>query len=209
MDATPPKKFMFDLSFDDASIVHRAAERKPVLMKPDQVDAMKKESYDLGFEAGKVAGHNAQTEQVAAVLVSVDQSIGALMQNFASLTQQQETQTRQLVMAIAKKILPEFVARNGVQEIEPLIAESIREMAREPRLVVRVHEQQFDAINEKAQAIATERAYVGKVIVLADPGIALGDCRVEWADGGLERNTQSTWAAIEQTVSEQTINPPV
>jgi flagellar assembly protein FliH len=73
-------------------------------------------------------------------------------------------------------------------------------MAREPRLVVRVHEDQFDAVNERVQEIATQRAYAGKVIVLADPDTVPGDCRVEWADGGIERNTAAVWSAVEQTV---------
>jgi flagellar assembly protein FliH len=73
-------------------------------------------------------------------------------------------------------------------------------MAREPRLVVRVNEAQFDTVNERVQAIATDRAYAGKVIVLADAEVVPGDCRVEWADGGIERNTEATWRAVEQTI---------
>ena len=103
-------------------------------------------------------------------------------------------------MAIAKKILPEFAARNGLSEIEGLLTETIREMAREPRLVVRVAEAQFDAIDERVQAIATQLAYAGKMIVLADATVAAGDCRIEWADGGVERDTQATLDTIEQTI---------
>jgi len=196
----PLRKFMFDRSFDDASIIHRAQERKPVMMKPEQVDALKQESHDEGFAAGKIAGRDEQTAQLAAVLLNVENNIAVLIDSLASLSREQNAQTRQLVLSIAKKILPDFTARNGLQEIEALLGDTIREMAREPRLVVRVHETQFDAVNERVQAIATQRAYSGKVIVLADAEIANGDCRVEWADGGVERNTQSTWNAVEQTV---------
>jgi len=118
----------------------------------------------------------------------------------ATIVREQDTQTRQLVLAIAKKILPDFTAKNGLQEIEALLGDTIRDMAREPRLVVRVHENIFDTVNERVQALATQRAYPGKVIVLADPEVASGDCRVEWADGGVERSTQSTWNKIQETI---------
>jgi flagellar assembly protein FliH len=36
--------------------------------------------------------------------------------------------------------------------------------------------------------------------VLAEPGMALGDCRIEWADGGLSRDCAATEAAINEAV---------
>ena len=191
---------MFDHSFDDATVVHRSPERKPVLMKQEQIDTLKKESFDVGFEAGKTAGQEEQAAQLAALLSVVGTNIAALTQNFEAVRTEQNAQTRQLVLAIAKKILPEFAARNGLSEIEGLLTETIREMAREPRLVVRVAEAQFDAIDERVQAIATQLAYAGKMIVLADATVAAGDCRIEWADGGVERDTQATLDTIEQTI---------
>ena len=36
--------------------------------------------------------------------------------------------------------------------------------------------------------------------MLAEPGMALGDCRIEWADGGLARDRAATEAAIDEAV---------
>ena len=199
-DAAPARKFMFDRSFDDAAVVHRAPERKPVLLKPDQIDALKKESRDAGFAEGHSAGKEEQVAQQTAVLAKVDQNVTALIQHIDTLAHAQEEQARGLALAVAKKILPAFTAQNGLQEIEALVNDTIREMAREPRLVVRVGEGEFDALNERIQAIATQRAYAGKVVILADAEVASVDCRIEWADGGVERDTKTTWHAIEQTI---------
>jgi flagellar assembly protein FliH len=195
-----PRKFMFDRSFDDAAIVHRAQERKPVVLKPEQYDALKQESFDAGFAEGQKAGKDAQTAHLDATVAKIDASMGILIKSIAALAEEQQLHTRQLALSIVKKMLPQFAARNGMQEIEALLNDSIREMAREPRLVVRVQESEFDAVNERVQAIATQRAYSGKVIVLADAEIQAGDCRIEWADGGVERNSHSTMQSIEQTL---------
>jgi flagellar assembly protein FliH len=36
--------------------------------------------------------------------------------------------------------------------------------------------------------------------MLAEPGMALGDCRIEWADGGVSRDRAATQAAIAEAV---------
>ena len=38
------------------------------------------------------------------------------------------------------------------------------------------------------------------LVVLAEPGMALGDCRIEWADGGLCRDRAATEAVICEAV---------
>lgn len=196
----PMRKYLFDRSFDDIAAAQRAQERKPVLMKPEQIDALKTEAHDKGFAMGKDAGRDEQTAKLTAVMATVGKNVEGLMKGIDALIAEQETHTRKLVLSIAKKILPDFTARHGLQEIEALLDGAVRDMSREPRLVVRVHETQAEAVTAQVEAIATQRAYTGKVVVLADAGVAAGDCRIEWADGGIERNTQTTMDAIEQTV---------
>ena len=37
-------------------------------------------------------------------------------------------------------------------------------------------------------------------MVLAEPGIAPGDCRIEWADGGVDRDRAATEPRIDDAV---------
>ena len=37
--------------------------------------------------------------------------------------------------------------------------------------------------------------------MLAEPDIATGDCRIEWADGGVNRDRSATEAAIDEAVT--------
>lgn len=198
--SAPMRKFMFDRSFDDVAIAQRAQERKPVLMKPEQIDAMQKEYQDRGFASGKQAGQDEQTAKLTALVATVGRNVEHLMKSLDAVNHEQGLHTRQLVLTIAKKIMPDFTAKNGLGEIEALVSDAVRDMSREPRLVVRVNEAQLEPVNTQVQAITAQRAYTGTVVVMADPGVAAGDCRIEWADGGIERNTQETWAAIEQTI---------
>ena len=199
-EPAPIRKFMFERSFDDATVVHRAPERKPVLMKPEQLDELKQEGYNAGFEAGKAAGLDEQTAQLTAIVATVEKNIDILMQCMDALNQEQNTHTRQLVLSVVRKMMPDLMARNGMQEIEALLSDTLRTMSREPRLVIRVNDAQLTALSERIDAMTSQRAYSGKVIVLSDADVVSGDCRIEWADGGIERNSQETMSAIEQTL---------
>jgi flagellar assembly protein FliH len=191
---------MFDRSFDAAASAQRAVERKPVLMKPEQIDALKKEFYDAGFAGGKEAGKGEQAALLAATLGLIEKNIESLMQSLETMRSEQSHNTRDVILAIAKKIVPDLAARHGLAEIETLLDDSVRTMAREPRLVVRVNETQIDAVNEKIKSITARHAYAGQIMVIADAATAAGDCRIEWAEGGVERNIQATWDAVEQTM---------
>ena len=62
-----------------------------------------------------------------------------------------------------------------------------------------------EAICTRARSDGSTRSralhgFDGRLVVLAEPGIALGDCRIEWADGGLARDRAATEAAIGEAV---------
>ena len=82
-----------------------------------------------------------------------------------------------------------------------MASECFRELIAAPHIAVRVNDALYSAAREKLEAIARAAGFEGRLVVLAEPGIALGDCRIEWADGGLAREGAATEAAIAEAVS--------
>src|SRR6202044_2440058 len=56
----------------------------------------------------------------------------------------------------------------------------------------------YEAAHERIERMARQSGFEGRLVILAEPEIGTGDCRIEWADGGvvLER------AAIEAKINE-------
>ena len=205
-DTPPLRKFMFDRSFDGAASANKSERpRGPVTLKPEQLDALKQEAFEQGFASGKSTGIEEHIQQQTRLIEHIDAKLANLISNLSALQKEQDEQLRQTILAVAKKLLPSFIERNGIEEIRAMLSEIIAEMVHEPRLVVRVHDNEFDTINTKIHEITVQKAYAGKVVVLADVEIARGDCRVEWADGGIERNVQATWHNIEQVLTPNPI----
>ena len=53
---------------------------------------------------------------------------------------------------------------------------------------------------ERLDDIARNRGFDGRLVVMGESDIAPGDCRIEWADGGLVRERAAIEAAIAEAV---------
>ena len=51
----------------------------------------------------------------------------------------------------------------------------ITELIDEPRMVIRVADEDLDALSERIDTIAKRRGFAGKVVLLAEPSVAAGD----------------------------------
>ena len=63
--------------------------------------------------------------------------------------------------------------------------------------MVRLHEKDAEAITETVGKFARESGFDGRFVVLGEPDFAPGDCRIEWADGGIIRNLDIVETEIE------------
>ena len=59
----------------------------------------------------------------------------------------------------------------------------------------------YDAARVKLEEIAQQTGFEGRLVMLAEPDIAEGDCRIEWADGGVTRDRDAAQALIAETVN--------
>jgi flagellar assembly protein FliH len=67
-----------------------------------------------------------------------------------------------------------------------------------PHLVVRINDSLYEGARAQIERLAAHAGFEGRMVILAEPTIATGDCRIEWADGGVVLDR----AAIEAKISE-------
>src|SRR5581483_3529921 len=98
--------------------------------------------------------------------------------------------------AVARKLAPTLIAREPFAEIAALASDCFRQLVTAPHIVVRVNDTVYATAKEKLEEIARGCSFEGRLVVLAEADIAMGDCRIEWADGGINRDNTSAEAAI-------------
>lgn len=199
---------MFTRKFDmdAASLAAEALRNAPTPMTTMPVaefEGAKAESFAEGVRAGKA---EAQQEQLATLLLLVER-VGVTIHELAKATTAKQQQTADTVAlavkAITQKALPYYLEQQGFAEIEKLVVDTLQQLKDEPRLVIRVADQHLDACVKHLNAVATKAAFEGKLVILADSNLGPSDCRIEWADGGLERLQNNLWASIDQALSHR------
>ncbi|HLA20422.1 MAG TPA: FliH/SctL family protein, partial [Pseudolabrys sp.] len=85
-------------------------------------------------------------------------------------------------------------------EISALATECFHQLVTTPHIVVRIDADIYETAKDKLAEIAHARGFEGRLMVTPDPAMAPGDCRIEWADGGVTRDQAATLSAIDDVV---------
>jgi flagellar assembly protein FliH len=197
---TAPTKFMFDTDF-------AGGPRKPVepmiTLAEHQVKLAEVET--VSFKRGYAQGQNdAQVEvnrRIAATLDNVATNMAAANDALQAIEARLECEAVEVAVAVARKLAPTLVAREPFTEIAALASDCFRQLVAAPHIVVRVNDAVYATAKEQLEDIARARSFEGRLVVLAEPDVAVGDCRIEWADGGVNRDNAATDAVIGDAVT--------
>ncbi|GJE46469.1 hypothetical protein AEGHOMDF_5674 [Methylobacterium soli] len=101
-------------------------------------------------------------------------------------------------MLLARRVAGEALDARPLATIGEAARAALRHLRGVPHLVVRVHDSLVDEAEALMKALARERGYEGRLVVLGEPDLLPGDARIEWADGGIVRDR----ARIESSIIE-------
>jgi flagellar assembly protein FliH len=186
-------KFLFD---DDFAAGNPAT--RPIL--PSEHALRLAESERKGFQDGFATAEkeaNAAVERRTAIaLEQIGGALSRIAGGLAAVETRLESEAIELAVAVARKLAPELVLRHPFEEIAALATDCLRQLSASPHVVVRVNDVLLETARTRLDEIARHCGFEGRLVVIAEPDIAIGDCRVEWADGGVVRTAGETDLAI-------------
>jgi flagellar assembly protein FliH len=195
--ATPiadAKKFMFDNNdFNKKKIFVEEA----VTYSEEQMALAKNHSFAQGKAEGLKEAHARQEERLAEILLKMSGYVEKLTAAEDRREVEKSITAAKLSLRITHKLLPQFAQKYAIEEIKHVIIQALEVRRDEPRIAVTVPTIHLDALKERIDAVAIEKGYAGKVILIADDNLAPSDCRVEWADGGAEKIFERLYTQIE------------
>jgi flagellar assembly protein FliH len=112
------------------------------------------------------------------------------------------TEAVSLAAAIGRKLAHHLLEREPTAEIEALVTECLASLDAVPHLVIRCNAELADAVREIATTRIATSGFAGRLVVLGDPDLAMSDSRIEWADGGIVRDTAALEAQIDQRIAQ-------
>lgn len=210
------QKYMFDLDFgpppanrpkaaETAEDSHQP-EPEPDLPPPptfteEDLQVVREAAYEEGHRNGTAEANETQQALLAASLERVSNALAMLDSAQADANDANQRIAARVAMAVLKKVLPAACEQNAFEEIVRTVHECLGHVLDEPRIIVRVDSSLVDPMRERLEQTAIEHGFEGRVVVQADARVVIGDCRVEWTDGGAERDQARLVADIETAVN--------
>ena len=191
-----PAKFLFDLDF---SAPDRTRERPATALEIAQkIAAAEARAYRDGFDAAQREAKAESDRRAALALEEIGIAMKAIATCFSGIENRMETEAVDVAVAVARKLCSALIAGEPLGEITGLVSDCFSHLVSTPHLVVRINESLYEAARDRIEQLAKQSGFAGRLVILAEPEIETGDCRIEWADGGvvLER------AAIEAKINE-------
>jgi flagellar assembly protein FliH len=191
-----PAKFLFVVDF--ASPDKAGAPAITPAEIAEKVANAEAQAYRAGFDAAQREAKAESDRRAALALEEIGVAIKGIASRFSGIEARMETEAVDVAVAVARKLCGELIAAEPLGEITGLVSDCFSHLVSTPHLVVRIHDSLYEAAREKIERLAAQSGFEGRLVILAEPEIATGDCRIEWADGGvvLER------AAIEAKINE-------
>lgn len=209
------RKYLFEKDFGEPEV---AVPVRPVVVAPPpppaeptfsaaDLAAAREAAWAEGHAAGDAAAR-AETDRLAAE--ALDVIAGRLSAIDGALAESMENAARlgiETGVSVARRVVPAILRRHPTIEIETLFRTCLNDLQEEPRVVLRVADPLLDVLQGGMQRIASRAGFGGKVIVIGDENLDLGDCRIEWSDGGAERDNARLWQAVDAVVQRH-LAPP-
>jgi flagellar assembly protein FliH len=194
-----PARFTFDLDLG------RHQERNSVVTETAMA-AMLAAAREEGLAAGRVEGERnavanaARAEAAHAEALAIQ--VAAFTASVDDVRKQTIAEAVSVALSIARKLAGGLIAREPTAEIETLISECMATLGGVPHLVIRCEPSLADKVREIATIRMTTSGFTGRLVVMGDPEISVGDARIEWADGGVARDIGAISAQIDDQIGQ-------
>jgi flagellar assembly protein FliH len=190
-------KYMFDEDFatgEKPTMTVVEAERR-------RADAeAEAQAHRKGFAVGQAQAQNEAGQRVATALGLIADGLARLDRALNGIEARLETEAVEVAVAVAAKLAPELIARKPFVEISALATECFHQLVKTPHIVVRIGAEIYETAKDKLEEIARARGFEGRLVVMSDAAMTSGDCRIEWADGGVIRDQAATLSVIDDVV---------
>ncbi len=196
------EKFLFDTSFEAEDLggnaVRSAGKKPPPKFGEEDLERARAEGHASGKKIGAQETMQSIEQKISQAMNAVSAQLTGLSQAQIESHERQGREALEVALTVVRKIFPDLAKRHGLAEVESVVCGCLERLRDEPRIVIRVADAVLDQVQARIGELVARAGFEGKIVYLAQDGLNPGDVRVEWADGGAERDNERLWREIEQ-----------
>lgn len=204
------RKFLFDRSFDVAEsepdVLTEAAEAggpasepeppPPPTFTEEELAAARDEAFQQGREQGIREAAEGLDKAILDTLATVGERLADVLQDQANVEADARDDAVKVGLAVARKLFPDLNEKNGLGEIERIVAQAMTMVLGDASLVIRINNQLAEPLKARLETLKARIMFRGRIALEGRDDIPVGDCRIDWANGGAIRDTAAIWQAI-------------
>lgn len=194
-----PAKFMFDMDF---AAPEKAPERTITEKEvADLVANAEARAYRAGFDTASNEARAESDRRIALAMEEINISISNIAHGLNAVETRMEMEAVEVAVSIARKLCGQLIANEPMTELMAMVSDCLRHLTTTPHIVIRINDAIYDAAHDRIERVAKQTGFQGRLVILAEPDIPNGDCKIEWADGGIVLDRGATDAKINELVS--------
>jgi flagellar assembly protein FliH len=197
MSDTTARKFSFDTVFEDNGRVIAPVRPKKVFT-PEEVEAIRRESFAEGERSALAVAQQAQTLALQQIAAAAQGALGSL----AMVAHEHRSGSARLALAAARKIADAALDRFPEAPAAAALDALAREVEAVPRLIARCAPDQVDGVKEALEGAAHSAGYPGQIVVRADPALPTAAFVLDWGDGSAAFDPNAAAARVAQALDE-------
>lgn len=199
------QRFTFDRAFPETPDRKVPLERKEptiTLAEHERLLAMgAAAARQEGFMTGRTEADGEATAELARAMAQVAMALELLRSELDDIEARASAEALRFGHEIAVRLAGRLMDDAPVRLIEDAARQIFEDLRGQPHVAVRVADGLLEAARERMQAIAREKGFEGRLIIMGEPEIAPGDVRIEWADGGIVRDRAAAELRMAEAVA--------
>jgi flagellar assembly protein FliH len=210
---TRPARFLFDLDFSaPAPVPLPEAPARPTIDLDQHLAELVEveertraeafaEGREEGFLAGRTDAEARAAERLADEAGAIADAARRLLEALDAERAAVEETAVELAVAVARRFAEGLLAAEPLAETRALLAGCLGPLRRAPHLAIRLPAADADRLKPMVDRLVRETGFEGRVVILGEDDVKRGDCRIEWADGGIVRDGDAIAGEVDAAVA--------
>jgi flagellar assembly protein FliH len=201
---TGSQKFSFNREFAGrtGSLFARREEAPsiPLVDHEAEMVRVRAEAFEAGCRAGDAAARGEEAARLARAVEALTETLRQRAGAIARIEAAAGAEAITFARVFAERLSGERLAEAPMRAIEAAARTAFEDLRGAPHMAARVAPDLVEATEALLKRLAREVGYEGRLVVLGEPDIAVGDARIEWADGGVVRDQERLRARVAEAV---------
>lgn len=161
------------------------------------LELARQEAYQKGLEDGRQMQTDHEQVRLANGLDALVARLEIATIEMRRLEANARAEALDFALVFARKIAGRLLETAPLAAVEATARAIFNDLRGSPHVAIRVAPDLVDPCKERLAGLLRENGIETKLFVFPDPEIPLGDCRIEWADGGIVRERARLETLIE------------